>query len=529
MLPPLTAEYARAAAEKAGLQTDLLDMRFESDVRERIAAADLVCLFGHTENSVLFGKCDSGIAGELLTYVSENALVLSGGAGFLDAELAMSRHTRLDGIIHGSPEIPLMQLLSGSDPETTANLTWRRGAHLMRTARQLHSVPEDLFPARHLRSPEYKYHIFGIEADLVRPAVGCSYHCNFCYEYGKDLDSGFARWRGRTAQSLFNELQQVHAHFVGFVDDDVTAGLDTLLELSDMLIESKSTRLFIGTGRVDHLLKTNAAGLKKLERAGFFALNMGLESVRDRTHKIFRKGLTVEKMEKSLSQINQTNILLAATFLLGSPGETESDMMDILSFSRNWGLDSVGTNRLRIAPDTDLHRIVYDSSGIPHPGMECIQGEELAEIKRRIKYGQRTPLRIVRTFLKMYRRQNMPFDPLFLFFSMIQSAIAGTVLEQTRLLPALLRSGKFLVNLPFVRFLNRTIARLLWNPLHAVLRVLEKLRGLPGPRDPTVRFWMLLKNRVYEVQRARFQMRPFQAGPGERTMAIRDGAARAAS
>ena len=55
-LPPLAAEYLQAGVVAAGREATLLDMRFEDDIADHLASADLVCLYGFFEDCAIFGK-----------------------------------------------------------------------------------------------------------------------------------------------------------------------------------------------------------------------------------------------------------------------------------------------------------------------------------------------------------------------------------------------------------------------------------------------------------------------------------------
>jgi len=60
------------------------------------------------------------------------------------------------------------------------------------------------------------------------------------------------------------------------------------------------------------------------------ALSFGVESLNDETLKFYGKGQKTEDIERAMRLMQKTNILLFCSFILGSPGETEQDMMDML-------------------------------------------------------------------------------------------------------------------------------------------------------------------------------------------------------
>ena len=241
----------------------------------------------------------------------------------------------------------------------------------------------------------------------------------------------------------------------------MTQSMENLGELADLLIENGVHKLFGGTGRLDHVNKSDLETLTKLEQSGLLALSFGVESLNDETLKFYGKGQKTEDIERAMLLMQKTNILLFCSFILGSPGETEQDMMDMLWFGRRWNIDTMVTNRLRVPEDSHLHSQIYDSDGNVKPGMQRIQGPQLAKIKYKIKFGQRTPFRLMLSILKLYRHKGMFFDPLYLVFSAIETAIKFTWLEKTLILPFGLWLAKKTVTLPGFRYFSRTVAILL--------------------------------------------------------------------
>jgi hypothetical protein len=119
------------------------------------------------------------------------------------------------------------------------------------------------------------------------------------------------------------------------------------------------------------------------------------------------------------------------------------------------------TNRLRVPEGSYLHSQIYDSDGNIRPGMQRIRGPQLAKIKYKIKFGQRTPFRLMLSILKLYRHKGMFFDPLYLVFSALETAIKFTWLDKTLILPFVLWLAKKTVTLPGFRYISRAVAILL--------------------------------------------------------------------
>jgi len=508
-LPPIAAEYLQAGIIETGRRATLLDMRYETNIQEHLETADLVCLYGYFEDCSIFGKWHLHVIPEILEMVPNDVPVITGGTGFKEYDEIFAKYSKIDIIIRGNPEVPIMELLNSGNPENVKNLVYRKGDEVIYTERVIHDLSENIYPRRQLRNPKYKYHIVGIKADLIRAAVGCNYRCKFCFEYGKDFDGKFMKWQGRSAESLYNEIKEIEAPIVGWVDDDMTTDMKTLEELSELLIKNKMHKLYGGTGRVDHVLRSSVETLKKMEKAGFFALSFGIESLKAETLRFYGKGQTPESIEKAMRMMNKTNILLICNFILGSPGEKEEDIMDMLWFGRRWNVDSLVTNRFRIQKDSSLYSLVYDiKTGEVKSGMERVEGEKLNTIKYRIKFGQRTPFRIILTLLKLYRHEGMFLDPLYLLCSVLETVTKHTWLERTKLFPLFLRGIKRFLLFSIARRLFRFIAIIITpfiKSINWVFEFFDRRLGISTTILP--KLFLYLDKTVYKKQRAQAQVR----------------------
>ncbi|HBH87349.1 MAG TPA: hypothetical protein DDY17_07100 [Syntrophaceae bacterium] len=512
-LPPIAAEYLQAGILETGRNAILLDMRYEIDIKDHLETADLVCLYGHFEDCSMFVKQNIHVINEVLDQIPPQTPIVAGGTNFNDPEKAFALFPKVDVIILENPETCIMELLDGEQFEAVDNIAYRKNGKVIKTKHVIKALPETIYPRRSFRNPNYKYHAAGIKIDLVRAGMGCNYKCKFCYQYGKDFDGSFRRWQGRSAQSLFNEIKEIEAPIIGWVDDDMTAGMKALDEISDLLLENKIQKLFGGTGRIDHvnkyIEKKSIDVLKKMEKAGFLALSFGVESLNQKTLEFYGKGLTIESIEKAMRLMNQTNILLICNFIFGSPGETEQDMMDMLRFGRKWNVDTIVTNRMGFPEGSEIYNAIYHpETGQFRPGMEMITGDELARIKYTVKFAQRTPFRIILSLLKLYRHRGMFLDPLYILCCALETMTKHSWLEKTRVFPFFLKMTKRIVVLPVIRSIFRILAVVITPPVRFINWIFEHIdRWLGISTSLLPKFFLYLQNGLYKRQVAHSQVR----------------------
>ena len=136
-MPPIGAEYLQAGAVKAGRRTTLLDMRFEDDVAEQLADADLVCFYGFFEDCSLFGKWHIHVIEETLAKVPDHIPVLAGGTGFGDDEETLEKYPRIDAVM-----LKAMSLIASGANTRSCNTSPRRLPRNASTTLPTQSIPQ---------------------------------------------------------------------------------------------------------------------------------------------------------------------------------------------------------------------------------------------------------------------------------------------------------------------------------------------------------------------------------------------------
>ncbi|MEM7180698.1 MAG: B12-binding domain-containing radical SAM protein [Spirochaetota bacterium] len=507
-LPPIHAEYAQAALISCGIETELFDMRFEEDIREALTKADLVCLLGHSEITPLFTLPSHHLIPEILQFIPEETPVIAGGTGFLQIEDSFAQYPKIDLVLIGSPEKSLLELVQGKDLMQIQNLVCRTDQDLFHTPKILNHLSEDIFPQRHLRKAKYHYHVGGNKVDLIKTAVGCNFKCKFCYEYGKDLEGNFTRWNGRSVESLITEIEQSNADIIGLVDDDFMTDIRKIDALCDAILAKKIRKIFIGLARIDHIVRGGLPLLQKMERAGFVYISMGIESLEESTLRLYKKGLTLKKIESGLALLNQTNILIQCTFLIGSPGEKEEHMMQILDFARKWNVDSIGTNRIRIPESSPLFPLITDPmSKEVLPTYTMIQGDELARIKYKIKFGQRTPTKLFLSLLKLSKHKGMVINPFLIFFRALHTFSQGTFVQSFFPSRIFLQAMLYLANRKWVFHCNRLLSHVLYPMIYWPNKLWEKIDSkIHISTFVLPKLFTFLNRKIYRKQRDSIQI-----------------------
>ena len=177
------------------------------------------------------------------------------------------------------------------------------------------------------------------------------------------------------------------ADLVLFTDDILNHDMDRVSRLCDLIMERGIRKGYVANARIEISARMDV--VRKMEKAGFVALLLGIESAQDRTLRSLAEGFDTAKIESCFGILRHTRMLLHGYFILGCIGETEEDMLAIAPFARRLGLDTVGLSALRTVPFDGLRQLVTDTPGyhISSEGFvysDLISREQLRDIQRAI-------------------------------------------------------------------------------------------------------------------------------------------------
>ncbi|RLF21885.1 MAG: B12-binding domain-containing radical SAM protein [Thermoprotei archaeon] len=207
------------------------------------------------------------------------------------------------------------------------------------------------WPARHLL-PMDKYMVLGrnIRVAHVIASRGCPYNCSFCVSprfWGNTLR---LRSPDKVADEVEYLVDKYKINHVVFADDDLTIRRDFL---PGLISEFKKRGLdvnFSCGARINHV---NKEFLRYLFRSGCFILYFGVESGSDKTLRRINKGFTSDQALRVFRWIKEVKGSAVASFMIGFPWETLSDMKNTIKFA------------LKIDPDYAQFSIVTPYPGTP--------------------------------------------------------------------------------------------------------------------------------------------------------------------
>ena len=359
--PHLGLGYIAAYLETKGIDVTIFDRTYSTwETLENRLAEIGPQVVGITCNTLIVGQALK--AAEIVKNHNQHSLVVMGGTHPTILPEEILGEQNVDIAVIGEGEVTFYEIVTGKDLSEIKGIAYGQSdGRIKFTAprdyiKDLDSLP---FPARHLLPMDrYLDTKRGRTAwALSNPATtiicsrGCPFHCSFC---SSNLIFG-RKVRFRSPENIALELEILKRAYgirgIQFHDDTMTLKKEWLTKLCNLMIErSLDLEWFCNArvGTVDYDL------LERMERAGCTTITFGVESGTQRVlDKIIKKGITLEAVRETFKLVRKTNLILHATFMLGSPGETKEEIQQTIEFAKE------------INPD-----VAHFAITIPFPGTE---------------------------------------------------------------------------------------------------------------------------------------------------------------
>jgi radical SAM superfamily enzyme YgiQ (UPF0313 family) len=205
--------------------------------------------------------------------------------------------------------------------------------------------------------------VLGSRTFAYHSSVGCPFKCAFCgvvpiYD---------ARWRGRSAQKIYDDIKEVKEKYdinaVEFYDSNFFVSEKRVVEFSKLI--KKENLVWWGEGRIDTIDKYADESLRLMREAGCKMIFHGAESGNDEMLKKMDKGgtQTGEQIKRFAARMAKFDIIPEYSFVVGTPGSTEEEVNRQIDFDIQFIREIKEIN-----PKTEI--IIYVYSPVPTEGSQ---------------------------------------------------------------------------------------------------------------------------------------------------------------
>ena len=359
--PPLGLLYLAAMLEQdKRFQVEVLDAQVEEldypALREHIqkAGPDVVGITAMT-----FTLIDVLKTARIVKEIGKEIKVVLGGVhAHIYPEETLGRE-EVDFLVLGEGEYTFPELLKNlSRPgawEGIKGIGFKRDGKLIITEvrKFIQNLDEIPFPARHL-TPYRRYWSVIAKRTPVTTMItsrGCPFRCSFCHrpQLGK-------RFRARSAKNVVDEMEEcarMGIYEVLIYDDTFTVNRRRVMEICE---EIKLRKLEVGwdvRARVDTV---DEEMLKEMAGARCERIHYGVEAASARVLRQLNKQITIQRTREVFALTKKYGIATLAYFMLGSPTETEEDIMASIHLARELNPDFVHFTILTPFPATEIYQ-----------------------------------------------------------------------------------------------------------------------------------------------------------------------------
>ncbi len=364
-LPPLGIAYLAAVLERDSFKVDILDNYILETPTEKLKeeikklAPELI---GITCSSLTYEQCveTAKAAKETLP----NCPVIVGGPHPSYMPETMLKHPEIDYVIIGEGEMAMQKLtralVEKKEPAEAANIpgiAFKQGTETVKNPPDFISNLDKLpFPARHMlpmRMYDRKIPYLNVEpVDTMHVIRGCPYQCAYCETRQLWGDTCRAFSAERIADEVSNVVKNFGTRGIYFVGDNFTINKKITFELCHLLRKYKLDIEWTCDTRADLVSQEL---LREMKSAGCQTIFFGIESGSPAILQKLNKNLDLHDVEHAFELCRREGIQTVASFMLGIPGETETDMEATFKFSKLLNADWCQFNIYVACPGSSLY------------------------------------------------------------------------------------------------------------------------------------------------------------------------------
>ncbi len=272
----------------------------------------------------------------------------------------------------GEKSFPLLleALIYNKPYEFIHNLIYLSGTQIIKTTRDELYNPDEL-PALPYTTLNKFYPIanylgktyLGSKTIAYHSSMGCPFKCSFCAV----VPIYNARWRGKSAQLIYNDIKHLKETYGGnaieFHDNNFFVSEKRTVEFSRLI--KPENMIWWGEGRIDTIDKYTDESLTLMRESGCKMIFFGAETGNDEILKKMDKGgtQTAAEIRSFAARINKFDIIPEYSFVLGTPADSPEQAMKQID------QDIAFIKEIKeINPRTEI--IIYVYSPVPTEGSD---------------------------------------------------------------------------------------------------------------------------------------------------------------
>lgn len=385
--PPLGIQTLAPILHQHGHKVMMYDTCHPQMKEEHIADAivkekpDVIALSSLSTTTYLVLK---SMAKRLKTTAPKIPIITGGVFATINAVNILNDCSYIDCVGAGEGEELLPEYLDNLDsPGVVGGLSWRSGDEIVQNPPRPLIKDLDKFPYPDRTGLPIEY-IESMPLDvpavlsldkfcIMQTSRGCPYSCVYC-----DIPSlSGGRWRARSPEHVLGEMQELNDagyRSIYLTDDQFLMKRKRIQAICQGIIDRKFQFRWGCEGRVDSVAVSEFPIMAK---ANCNMLAFGVESGTQKILDRIGKKQNLDQIKYAINEAKKHGISVAhGFFLIGSPDETEEDILESFRFAARLNLDTFGFNRLCVYRGTPLwqeyiERGIIDDERDWHKWFKC--------------------------------------------------------------------------------------------------------------------------------------------------------------
>lgn len=291
-----------------------------------------------------------------------NVITIAGGVHpSVEPELTFKQNQCIDAICIGAGEEVCLDILDGKKISSIPGLMPR--GHIEKHEKRTIDLDIDKYPFPNYALVNSNFYTeftldtlngWGYKGLAALTSRGCPYSCKFC---ASDWSKPFRYHSPEYVVEMAKYFSTYDVDVITFYDDTIAAIKERLYKMCQGFIQAK---LFYPYSSLRWFAAVRASQidpdtLKLMKEAGCFGISIGIESGSDRMLKVINKKTTVEMNKRACTYVKEAGLSLSITFMIGIPGETETEMNETLAFMQNMNCLSKGIGNFRPLPGSPFY------------------------------------------------------------------------------------------------------------------------------------------------------------------------------
>lgn len=340
--PPLGLLWIANYLEKNDYNVGVVDLEVEEvDLKQIIEeAAPQIIGIGGTSST----RFESFEIARIAKSVDTSITTVYGGChATFTAEDTLSHIKDIDVIVRGEGEYTVLDLARAiidedADLKNILGISYRDDGNIVHNPPRPRISDLDALglPARHLVNMQryvQTLYILNLPAGTIMTSRGCPFNCSYC-----SASAMFGRiYTTRSAKCVVDEVELLIEKYgvkgIRFFDSTFTLNRKHVLSICDELTKRGFKIPWNCEIRVDTVDKDL---LKKMQEAGCYFMDIGVESANEKVLKLMNKQITLEQAENVINWADELGLITNVAFTFGHIGETFEDCLETKKFIKKW-------------------------------------------------------------------------------------------------------------------------------------------------------------------------------------------------